>query len=82
MEQIPTLYTYGNIHIKAEELIAQLTPFGINCVVDCCFFTPDGGIMLVSINPAYEPMYYSKKRIRDEGVEIIGKVVELRAKVG
>ncbi len=37
MEQIPTLYTYGNIHIKAEELIAQLTPFGINCVVDCCF---------------------------------------------
>lgn len=45
-------------------------------------FTPDGGIMLISTNPAYEPMYFSKKQIRDEGVEIIGKVVELRAKVG
>lgn len=45
-------------------------------------FTPDGGIMLISSNPAYEPMYYSRKQIRDEGVEIIGKVVELRAKVG
>lgn len=45
-------------------------------------FTSDGGIMLISSNPAYEPMYFSKKQIRDEGVEIIGKVVELRAKVG
>lgn len=45
-------------------------------------FTSDGGIMLMSINPAYEPMYFSRKQIREEGVEIIGKVVELRGKLG
>lgn len=45
-------------------------------------FTSDGGIMLMNINPAYEPMYFSRKQIREAGVEIIGKVVELRGKLG
>lgn len=38
------------------------------------------GIMLVSTNPAYAPMFYSNKQIEDLPVRILGKVVELRAK--
>lgn len=38
------------------------------------------GIMLLPTNPAYEPIYYTKKQIRELPVKIIGKVVELRAK--
>ncbi len=41
--------------------------------------TPDG-IFLYSINPAYKPMFYSNKEIKDLPITIIGKVVELRAK--
>ena len=38
------------------------------------------GLMLISTNPAYEPMFYSKKEIETKPIIIIGKVVELRAK--
>lgn len=41
--------------------------------------TPEG-IMLISLNPDYEPMFFSRKEVRQLPVEIIGKVVELRAK--
>lgn len=41
--------------------------------------TPEG-IMLISLNPAYEPMFYSKKQIEELPIRILGKVVELRAK--
>ncbi len=44
-------------------------------------FTVDGGIMLQSLNPDYPPMYYSRQDILEKGVEIIGKVVELRGKL-
>ena len=38
------------------------------------------GIMLLSNNPKYEPMVFSKQEIIDKPVKIIGKVVELREK--
>ena len=38
------------------------------------------GIMLSSINTAYEPMFYSNKEIKELPVKILGVVVELRAK--
>lgn len=41
--------------------------------------TPEG-IMLISTNPDYEPMFYSNQEIADLPVRIWGKVVELRAK--
>ena len=41
--------------------------------------TPEG-VMLISTNPAYEPMFYSNKEIEEKPVTIWGKVVELRAK--
>lgn len=41
--------------------------------------TPEG-VMLISTNPEYEPMFYSNQEIADLPVRIWGKVVELRAK--
>ena len=38
------------------------------------------GIMLVSLNPIYTPMFYSNQEIEDLPITILGKVVELRAK--
>lgn len=40
---------------------------------------PDG-IMLISTNPAYEPMYYTNDQIASLPIRILGRVVELRAK--
>jgi repressor LexA len=41
--------------------------------------TPEG-VMLISTNPAYEPMFYTNAQIAELPVRILGKVVELRAK--
>ena len=41
--------------------------------------TPEG-IILMSLNPSYEPMFYTNKEIEQLPIRIIGKVVELRAK--
>lgn len=41
--------------------------------------TPDG-VMLISTNPEYEPMFYTNQEISELPVRIWGKVVELRAK--
>ncbi len=41
--------------------------------------TPEG-ILLLSTNPDYEPMFFSKQEIISTPVKILGKVVELRAK--
>jgi repressor LexA len=40
----------------------------------------DEGIMLLSTNAKYSPMFYSNKQIEEIPVRIWGKVVELRAK--
>lgn len=40
----------------------------------------DNGIMLVSTNSKYPPMFYSDEDIRTKPVVILGKVVELRQK--
>lgn len=40
----------------------------------------DNGIMLVSTNPKYPPMFYSTEDIQTKPVVILGKVVELRQK--
>lgn len=38
------------------------------------------GVMLISLNSAYEPMFYSNNQIEELPIRIFGKVVELRAK--
>lgn len=35
MEQKPIIYTYGNVWIRAVELIRLMKSYNINCVVDC-----------------------------------------------
>ena len=40
----------------------------------------DTGLMLISLNPSYEPMVFTKSEIDQIPVRIIGKVVELRGK--
>jgi len=39
-----------------------------------------GGLMLISNNPAYEPMFFTSEEVQTKPVQIIGKVVELRSK--
>ena len=39
-----------------------------------------GGISLIPLNPAFEPLFYSNEEIESLPVRIFGKVVELRAK--
>lgn len=41
--------------------------------------TPNG-ILLLSYNPAYEPIFYTNEEVENLPVRILGKVVELRAK--
>jgi repressor LexA len=40
----------------------------------------ENSIALISLNPHYEPMYFSSNDINEKPVKIIGKVVELRRK--
>jgi len=40
----------------------------------------EDGIMLVALNPNYEPKFYTNKEITTLPVRVLGKVVELRAK--
>lgn len=40
----------------------------------------EAGISLVSLNPAYEPMFFTKEEIDSLPVTILGKMVELRGK--
>lgn len=44
------------------------------------FYRYADGISLVSINPEYEPMFYSQAELKDIKIEVIGKVCELRAR--
>lgn len=41
--------------------------------------TPEG-VMLLSLNPAFSPIFYTNKEVETLPVKILGKVVELRAK--
>lgn len=40
----------------------------------------DNGIFLISSNPAYEPIFFTKEECQTKPVQILGKVVELRGK--
>lgn len=40
-----------------------------------------GGIVLISLNPEFEPMAYTNKEVLELPIRILGKVVEVRTKV-
>lgn len=44
------------------------------------FYRTDAGVKLISTNPAYDPLFFTPKEVDSLPVQVIGKVVELRAK--
>lgn len=42
--------------------------------------TDSNGIWLLPLNPAFEPLFYTKKECAEKPVRILGKMIELRAK--
>lgn len=38
------------------------------------------GLMLISTNPKYDPMFFSWKQVEDLPITVLGKVIELRSK--
>ncbi|MBQ8503032.1 MAG: helix-turn-helix domain-containing protein [Clostridia bacterium] len=44
------------------------------------FYMNENGVTLISTNPSYDPFYYTKEQVESLPVQVIGKVVELRAK--
>lgn len=59
--------------------IAVVTINGDDGVVKKIKKSPSG-VTLVSLNPAYEPLFYSNEEIADLPVRVVGRVVECRAK--
>ena len=45
------------------------------------FYRHRDGISLVSLNPQYEPMFFSIEELGGTSIEILGRVLELRAKI-
>ena len=77
---------YGGIHalrgvsLEVEEgEIAVVMVNGDEATCKKIKKTPEG-IMLLSLNPAFPPIFYTNKEIETLPVKIVGKVVELRAK--
>ena len=60
--------------------IAVVLVNGNDATVKKIKLRPDG-IMLIPLNPTYDPMFYSSEEVSSLPVRIIGKVVELRAKL-
>lgn len=61
----------------------QLAVVAINGDTATCkkvIWDENGGMFLVSLNPAYPPKYFSASEINSKPVTILGKVVEFRAK--
>lgn len=44
------------------------------------FYRSDNGIKLVSTNPKYDPFFYTPDEVNSLPVQVIGRVIELRAK--
>lgn len=44
------------------------------------FYKTESGIKLISTNPKYDPFFFSPREVDSLPVQVIGKVVELRAK--
>lgn len=45
------------------------------------FYKSDAGVQLVATNPNYPPLFFTPKEVNELPVSIIGKAVELRAKL-
>lgn len=70
------------VHIQPDIEDGEIAIVGVNgdCATCKRVRKSDQGIFLCSLNPAYEPMFFSNAEIESCPVRIYGKVVELRAK--
>lgn len=59
--------------------VAVVLVNGSNATVKKIKLRPEG-LMLIPLNPSYEPMFYSSQEIESLPISIIGVVVELRGK--
>ena len=59
-------------------VIATINGYDVICVK---LKKNENEIGLLSTNPDYAPIYFSNEEIQNKPVKIIGKVVELRAKI-
>ena len=71
-------YKFGNRHFWSEGY--YVSTVGLNEATIKKVMKFNGGINLVPNNPAYEVMTYTNEQIESLPVNVIGKVVELRAK--
>ena len=78
-------FTTGDVVIVRQQETAETGDIAIvmianeNATCKKIKITPEG-VMLISTNPTYEPMFYTNKQIEELPVKILGKVIELRAK--
>lgn len=78
-------FTDGDVVIVRKQPDVDSGQIGIVCIngdhATCKKIkkTPEG-VMLISTNPAYEPIFYSNEEIASIPITILGRVVELRAK--
>ena len=75
----------GDVVIVKQEADAEsgsIVIAKVNGNKSCCrkLIKHQGGIALQSLNPVYEPLYFTDEKMKETPVIIIGKVVELRAK--
>lgn len=70
------------VHIQPSVEDGEIAIVGVNgdCATCKRVRISEQGLFLCSLNPAYEPMFYSNAEIEACPVRIYGKVVELRAK--
>ena len=85
-ESMEPKFTHGDVVIVKKQGSVENGQIGIvivngqDATIKKVMKHDEGGLSLISLNPAYPPIYYTDKEVAEKPVEIIGKVIELRAK--
>ena len=81
----PRIYEGDVVIVRKQDMVetGEIAVVAINGNTATCkkvVWDENGGIFLMSLNPAYSPRYFSAAEIQQKPVTILGKVVELRGK--
>lgn len=85
-ESMEPKFTHGDVVIVRKQSNVESGQIGIvvvngqDAAIKRIVRHDQGGISLISLNPSYSPLYFTNAEIQSLPVEIIGRVVELRAK--
>lgn len=85
-ESMEPKFTHGDVVIVRKQPNVESGQIGIvvingqDAAIKRIARHDQGGISLISLNPSYPPLYFTNAEIQSLPVEIIGRVVELRAK--